>query len=199
MKKGISILSIIILTLIMVSCDSLYTPHENLQKLDTKANQGRFLKEAPDMNYVKMQKKENMFNYKLKGKLTEFKELDIIKDVDINKNKINVNFIAKKRNGKVNGNIPTEDVLWENSLFLYYTIVDTFPHIEKIRLYSEYYFLDDHGNPYKEIIFISNIKSKVIKQINREYFRPEMLAKLVDHYTANYISRDGKIKDSRHP
>lgn len=80
-----------------------------------------------------------------------------------------------------------------SALFLLYTIVDTFPEIEKIRLHSSYYYQDKYGNPYSETVFISNTSRKVVNKINRYHFRPSMLKDLIDFYMSKKAVDDNEL------
>ncbi|ABR48152.1 hypothetical protein Amet_1989 [Alkaliphilus metalliredigens QYMF] len=182
-------------TLILLVCLSLtacgadgpihfYEPVEHLMKLDAKLNEFPLPQEAQDMERVKNQKNKNIkSSYKLDG-LDEFKSLDIVKDVKIDKNKLDVEFLVESINKEDDKEQPLTEYIWENTLFLIYTIVDTFPEIEEMRLHAGYYYLDKVGQPYKQVIFIANTTRKSTEKINRDYFREEMLEELLDYYIA---------------
>lgn len=159
-----------------------YEPVDRFTKLDSNADRFPLPGEAPDMDKVKLYKNDIKLSYKVDG-IKEFKDLEIVKDVKIEKNEIKVEFIAQRFNKNEENNSITE-YIWENSMFLLYTIVDTFPQIKKVNLYANYYYLDRYGNPYKELIFEANIERQAIEKINREYFRKEMLKHMVDYYLA---------------
>lgn len=185
---------ILLLVFILSGC-TLFSAPQSFMKIDSRANDIKLPKKTPEMINVVAQKNKDILDaYKLKGKLEELKSLNIIKEAKIKKNKIEVNFIAKDKKEKKEKNQSIEKILWENSLFLLYTIIDTFPDMEKINLESDYYFLDQYGNPYKESIFFLSVNRKQIEKINRNYFRPNMLANFVDYYIAPSVKKEKKSK-----
>lgn len=187
--KRISLL--IILCIGLSACDEghpigFYQPRENLRKLDSRSDQFTFLDEAPDEESLQDQKNKDVKEtYRLSG-VEELKSLEIVKSVEKEKNRINVEFSVESMGSKEYSNVEKiNDYLWENVLFLLYTIVDTFPEVDRIRLFAGYHYLNKYGEPYKEIIFVTNTKRAAITKINRAYFRKEMLEKMLDHYIAD--------------
>lgn len=173
---------ILLLSFILSGC-ALFKVSESHKKIDAKAMHIKFLQETPEMKDVLAQKNKDIpASYKLEGKLEALKRLDIVNTAQRRKDRIEVNFIAKAREGKEKKDQSMEEILWGNSLFLLYTVVDTFPDVETIHLSADYYFLDEYGYPYKEKIFLLTAKKASIHRINRHYFRPEMLSNLVDYY-----------------
>ncbi|MBA1336361.1 MAG: hypothetical protein HPY66_2796 [Firmicutes bacterium] len=165
------------------SCAPFYVREEEYLKLDSKSCYSEFPQTAVDASSISRQKIKNIKDsYLLSGGLEDFKKLDIVDRVSIKGSKMEVFFDAKKMSDSSAepGNI--EAILWENALFLLYTIADTFPEVQKVRLVSEYYYKDQHGEPYTEVIFIGNVSVKDIKQVNRDHFHQDMLKNLVDHY-----------------
>lgn len=173
----------------LIGCGLYKAPEEN-RKIDSKEGRLEFPQEAYDMNRVKAQKRKDLKeSYKLDGGLKAFKALDIVTGASMEKNKIDVNFLIKDRGENSEDEKPKEKIIWENALFLYYTILDTFPDIEEISLSADYYFMDQYGNPYKEKIFLSNTNKKQLKLINRDYFEPNMLHGVIDFYMSEYATK----------
>jgi hypothetical protein len=172
----------------LIGC-GLYVAPEQHRKIDSKEGKKELLEEAYDIAHVKAQKREDLLDsYQLNGGLKSFKNLEIVKNARIEKNRIEVEFFIKDMENKPKTSKSKEDIIWENALLLYYTIYDTFPEIEKIRLSADYHFLDQYGHPYKEELFISQTNRNQLKRINRDYFRPEMLAQIVDFYISDYAT-----------
>lgn len=164
-----------------------YAPVPHLMKLDSKADRFGLPGEAPDINRVESQKNKDIkSSYKLNG-INELKSLDIVKEATITKDKIEVIFTVESMNKKNDEDKSITQYIWENALFLLYTITDTFPEIEDIRLQADYYYIDRYGKPYKEVVFIANTKGNVINKIDRYYFRTEMLEHLIDYYLAENL------------
>jgi hypothetical protein len=167
----------------------LYIASEQHRKIDSKEGRKELPKEAYDMKHVEVQKRRDLLDsYKLDNGLKSLNDLDIVKDANIEKNKIKVSFLIKDMENISNTNKSMEKIIWENTLFLYYTIYDTFPKVEKISLSADYYFIDQYGNPYKEQLFIAQTSRNQLKLINRDYFQPEMLSEIVNFYMSEYTT-----------
>lgn len=165
------------------SCAPFYVKEEKYLKLDSKSYYSEFPQTTADNESVSRQKiKDIKASYLLSGGLEDFIELDIVDRASLKGSKMEVFFYAKKMDDSSSDPDNIEEILWENALFLLYTITDTFPGVQKVRLVSEYYYKDRHGEPYKETIFIGNVSVKDIRQVNRDYFHHDMLKNLVDHY-----------------
>ena len=187
-RIGIFIFIISFLVTCVIGC-GIYDAPEQERKIDSKQGRKELEKPAFDMKQVEAQKRKNTTRtYKLEDGLESLKDLDIVKDATIKKKSINVNFYIKDMKNASKSDRSKKELLWENSLFLCYTIYDTFTEIEEIRLSADYYFMDQYGRPYKEVVFISNIKRNQLKLINRDYFQPEMLYGVMDFYMADYLT-----------
>ena len=189
--KSLCMLIILILCLLMTACNGVgpigfYKPRENLKKLDARSDQFTFEKEAPDEERIQEQTNKDIKpSYKLNG-VKELEELKIVKKVEKEKSKINIEFSIESMEASGEDDpSKIEDYIWENVMFLLYTIVDTFPEVERIRLYAGYHYINKYGQPYKEIVFVANTKRAAIAKINRDYFKKEMLEKMLDHYIAD--------------
>jgi hypothetical protein len=190
-KKGVCLQIILILSLSLTACSDgqpigFYKPRENLKKIDSRSDQFTFDKEAPDESRLQDQMNKDVKpSYKLSG-IEELEELKIVKKVEKERDKINIEFsIESMEDSGDNDPSKLKDYIWENVMFLLYTIVDTFPEVQKIRLYAGYHYINKYGQPYKEIVFVANVKRQAIIKINRDYFRKEMLEKMLDFYSAD--------------
>ena len=189
--KGLFLLIILIICLSLTACSDgqpigFYKPRENLKKLDARSDQFTFDKEAPDEARIQHQANKDVKpSYKLSG-VKELEELKIVKKVEKEKRKINVEFSIESMEASTEDDpSKLQDYIWENVMFLLYTIVDTFPEVERIRLYAGYHYINKYGEPYKEIVFVANTRRAAIIKINRDYFKKEMLEKMLDHYVAD--------------
>ncbi|SMB87433.1 hypothetical protein SAMN00017405_1694 [Desulfonispora thiosulfatigenes DSM 11270] len=178
-KIIINLLLITVLFSLTGCSGALYQVPDNFKKIDAKAG-FKLPKECSTKQELKQQKNKDILDsYKLEGGLKALQSLEIVKSAEIEKDCIKVNFICKNRQEKEQS---LEEILWDNSLFLLYTVLDTFPEVKEIRLCVDKYYLDKFGNPYEEKIFILTANCKLLKNINRDYFQPEMLEGLVDFY-----------------
>lgn len=190
MYKKLGLFTVIMLLFIvnLLGCQ-LFDASEQIRKIDSKEGRKELPEDAYDIDQVAPQKRKDLLaSYKLEGGLKQLQSLNIIKTAHIKENKIEVNFLLKEMENNKKEKSPKEKVVWENVLFLYYTIYDTFPDITEIELTADYYFLDQYGNPYKERVFISHMKREQLKLINRDYLQPEMVAGLADFYMSEYLT-----------
>lgn len=178
-------------------CIKPYAASESFRKIDATAARVKLPQEAPDKEHVLKQKIKGIpDSFKLEGGLEALKDLEIVKDVELKKNKIEVNFVAKEMKNKIKFNnkekseITLEQIIFENALFLVYTIIDTFPDVKEIRLSADYYYLNEYGNPNKETVFIANVKRIRIDKIDRNFFRPPMLQNILDYYLAEAVTEE---------
>ncbi len=200
MKRMICIIILLITCVDLSGCIKPYAASESFRKIDATAARVKFLQEAPDKEHVLKQKIKGIpDSFKLEGGLEALKDLEIVKDAEINNNKIKVDFLAKKMNSKIKFNtneekeITLEQIIFENALFLVYTIVDTFPDVNRIRLSADYYYLNEYGDPNKEAVFIANVKRIRIDKIDRNYFRPDMLQNILDYYLSEVITEESNL------
>ncbi len=174
----------------LIGCE-LFTASEPLRKIDSKEGRYELLEDAYHIDRVKIQKRKDLLDsYKLEGGLESLNKLDIVQTATIEKDNMKVDFLIKNRNKDDSGDKSKEDILWENVLFLCYTIFDTFPDIKKIHFTADYYFIDRYGEPYKEKVFRSNVTRSQLKLINRDYLRPEMVQGISDFYMSEYIAEE---------